>query len=68
MNSDWNRHGRREPTPEEIEHAMRRGERLRAQAFRDITRAAVRGLARAFGRRAVAPAPVDGAAQHVHAA
>ena len=68
MNSDWNRHGGREPTPEEIEHAMRRGERLRAQAFRDITRAAVQGLVRTFGRRAVAPAPVDGAAQHVHAA
>ena len=66
MNSDWNRHGGREPTPEEIERAIRRGERLRAQALRDIARAAVQGLVRTFGRRAVAPAPINGAAQHAH--
>ncbi len=70
MTTDWMKHRLpdvHEPTPEEIERAMRHGERLRAQALRDITRAAIQGLARAFGGRALAPAPVDGAAQHVHA-
>jgi hypothetical protein len=43
-----------EPTPEEIERAMRRCERLRAQACRDVARAVAMGLTRAF--RAGAPA------------
>jgi hypothetical protein len=56
------------PTPEEIEQAMRRGERLRAQAFRDITRAAAAWLARAFRRGEVGPAQADVSAKHAPAA
>jgi hypothetical protein len=57
-----------EPTPEEIEQAMRRGERLRAQAFRDITRGAAAWLARAFRMGEVGPAQADVNAKHAPAA
>jgi hypothetical protein len=51
MNVDWNKYGLsdvREPTPEEIEQALRRGAHERAETFRAV----FGGLAARLGRAA----------------
>jgi hypothetical protein len=48
-----------EPTPEELERAMRRAERERAQVFGDIARAVGAWLARIDHARASEPMPVQ---------
>ena len=45
----------REPTPDELERAMKRAERLRARAFRDLSRALVDWLARIDRERKLEP-------------
>ncbi|HSD42720.1 MAG TPA: hypothetical protein VLD36_12735 [Burkholderiales bacterium] len=56
------------PTPEEIERAIGRARRLRAQAFWDVMQVAATGLARALRGRAAAPAPAAAATEHAQSA
>jgi hypothetical protein len=55
------------PTPEEIEHAIARARRLRAQSFRRAVDVVGNGLACAFRGGAHKPAPAQGAASNAHA-
>ena len=57
-----------EPTLEEIEHAMKRGERFRARAFRDATYAVARWLARGLRRNEAQSAHAERPAKQLHAA
>jgi hypothetical protein len=43
------------PTPEEIAHAMKRADRLRARVFRDLALALAESLARIDRERKVGP-------------
>ena len=60
--------GAHDLTPEEIEQAMRRGQRLRDQAIRDATFAAAGWLARAFRGQATEPVQAESVVKHAPAA
>jgi hypothetical protein len=55
------------PTPEEIEHAITRARRLRAESFWRAVDTVGNGLACAFRGDAHKPAPAQGAASNAHA-